>query len=247
MVTQSVAAALRALEAIAELQPVGLSLVARHLGASKATVQRALMTLAEGGWIAQVDDSSKRWTLTPKMLVIGSRSSGSHALRTVAIGTLGQLQQKTGETIHLTVPFERQMVLIERLDSAYQLRTFRELGPVGPMHASSNGKAYLAHLSPLQLDSYLAHGLEKRTPSTITDPQSLRDELAMIRERGYATNEEELDEGVVALGAALLDSRGNPVGAISVSAPASRLLPAGFDVVGNDVREAANLISAQLG
>lgn len=212
MSTQSVKTALKVLEAVAEAQPVGLSELARTLEVNKSTVQRCLVTLAEAGWIRAEGEDRPRWVMTTKAFTVGSQVEQVTSIRELALPALGALQEHAGETVHLMVPEGdgRTMVLVERLDSAHPVRVFRRLGSRITLHASANGLAYLARCDAAFLDAYLAGGLASRTTHTITDPDALRAELTRVRERGYSVNEEGMEDGVVAVGAAILSRRGAP-------------------------------------
>ncbi len=104
--------------------------------------------------------------------------------------------------------------LIERLDSAHQLRAFLPLGTRLPLHAASNGKAYLASLPDSEVERILASDLAPSTGRTVTDPQVLRQEIEEIRRRGYAVTDQGLHDGIAAVAVALR-GRGVSFGAAS--------------------------------
>ncbi|KHK97094.1 IclR family transcriptional regulator [Microbacterium mangrovi] len=243
MSTRSVGTAIQVLEAVADHQPVGLSELTRFVDVPKATVYRSLVTLEEFGWLAQADE---KWSLTIHAYAVASRGSRGSRIRDAAIGPLSALQLATGETIHLTVPDDRHMVLIERLDTAHALRAFRPLGALAPMHASSAGLAYLAAVDDACFEEYLAAGLEATTAATIVDPVELRSVRGVIRARGYSINEEGLSDGITSLGAAILDAGGRVAAAVSVSGPSVRVTRDHYDDYGRHVHETAREISATL-
>jgi IclR family acetate operon transcriptional repressor len=117
------------------------------------------------------------------------------------------------------------MVLIERLDSAHRLRAFLPLGTRLPLHAASNGKAYLASLDDPALDAFLTGDLAAVTERTITDPNALRAEIAEIRRTGYAVTDEELNEGIAAVAVAVRTPASQTACCFSASGPTSRLTP----------------------
>lgn len=243
---QSVKNALRVLEAVAEHQPAGLSDLTQRLGLPKTTVQRCLTTLHEAGWIKPAGHELRRWTITGRAFSVGSQAANDRDLRSVALPLLSELQAATGETVHLMVPDGNEVVLIERLDSAHQLRTFFPLGSRSPLHATSNGKAVLAAMPADGVADYLAKCLSKVTDRTIVDPEVLLAQLEVIRAKGYAVNEEEHQHGIVAIGAAICPSGAEAVGSLSVSAPKVRLVPNRYATVGRQVRDTASHIAQQL-
>jgi IclR family acetate operon transcriptional repressor len=241
----SVKTALRVLEAVAAHQPAGLSDLTRRLGLPKSTVQRCLATLHDAGWIRPGGHELTRWVVTGRAFSVGSQVANTRNLREVALPALSDLQAVTLETIHLMVPDDAEMVLIERLDSAHELRTFKPLGSRAPLHATSNGKAVLAHLPAEEAGAYLSAHLEPVTTHTVTDPAALRGQLDTVRRRGYAINEGELHDGVTSIGAAIV-SDGRPVASLSISAPSSRLTPEKYTDYGNRVMAAAHQIATAL-
>lgn len=243
---QSVKNALRVLEAVAEHQPAGLSDLTQRLGLPKTTVQRCLTTLHEAEWIKPAGQEQRRWAITGRAFSVGSQAANDQDLRSVALPLLGELQVATSETVHLMVPDGNTVVLVERLDSSHQLRTFYSLGTRMPLHTCSNGKAVLAALPAEDVAEYLASNLVKVTDQTVTDPDLLSAQLGMIRKIGYAVNEEEQQEGIVSIGAAICPPGSGPVASLSVSAPNIRMPRKRYAEVGNLVCETARRIARQL-
>jgi DNA-binding IclR family transcriptional regulator len=123
-----------------------------------------------------------------------------------------------------------------------------EVGALLPAHATAIGKALLAE-SEYVADELAAAGLARFTGSTVTDADVLREELREIRERGWASDVEELVDGEVSYAAAIRDRRGVPVGAIGISGPVERLMRDGHpsNELVSYVREAARSVSRDLG
>ncbi|MGW0040734.1 IclR family transcriptional regulator [Rhodococcus sp. NPDC003348] len=219
----SVLTAIRVFEEVAAAQPVGLSELSKRLDVPKSTVQRCLKTLADAGWLRPATNDAGRWVITGRAFSVGSAMSAGDDLRDVALPELSRLQVATGETVHLAVPDGSELVLIERLDSAHQLRAFLPLGTRLPLHAASTGKAYLASLPDTQVEEFLSTELAQLTDRTVTDPAVLRREIADIRSRGYAVTDQGLHDGIAAVAVALRGRGGAVRGCFSVSGPASRL------------------------
>jgi IclR family acetate operon transcriptional repressor len=211
------------LEAVAEAQPVSLGDLARTLSASKSTTLRALRALRTCGYLAQ--DEQLRWVLTLRPVRLATAAMAKLGLREAARGAMVAANQETGEAIHLNVLQNREVVVIEKVDSSQAVRAYTELGAVFPAHASSSGKVLLAHLSDATLDSLLASPLEALSPNTITDPELLRAELAKVRLTGYAVNNGERRSDVIGFAAPVRDATGTTVAAIGISAPMHRVTP----------------------
>ena len=242
---RSVTNAIQVLEAVAEHQPVGLSALTRSLGLPKSTVQRNLATLAEAGWI-EAERGTGRWKVGLHAFVVGSAVGSRGGLRPAALPIMKALGDEVGETVHLMVPAGRDVVLIERVDSPHPLRAVAPLGARGPMHATSNGKAVLAGLPADEIGAYIEAGLAPVTARTIVDPAALRAELGKAAELGYATCLEELEEGVVSVGAAIRPGHGRPIASLSISGPATRMAPGLLTDYGKKARQAAEAIGAAL-
>ncbi|WP_414166988.1 IclR family transcriptional regulator [Streptoverticillium reticulum] len=244
---QNVLNALRTLEEVAARQPAGVAELARALGLPKSSVQRALVTLHGAGWIRPTGELVTRWAVTTKALQVGRSATGELGLRDVALPVLEELRRRTDETVHLTVPEGGKVVLIERLETSQPVRIVLPLGQQLPLHASSNGKAVLAASPPETIERYLAEGLPRYTDTTITDPERLRAELAVIRARGYAVNGGEWRSDVSAVAAAVVAAGcGPPVAGISVNVPTSRMSETSRTAFGALVAEAAKTLGAAL-
>jgi IclR family transcriptional regulator, acetate operon repressor len=238
---------LRVLEEVASRQPIGVGELARVLGMPKSSAQRALLTLNTAGWIRPASGEVTRWMMTSKALAVGGRGSGDLNLRGAAVPIMEDLRRHTEETIHLTVPEDGKMVLIERLETDKPVRTNMALGHALPMHASANGKAVLANSGPEVITRLLADELPRYTDTTITDPDELRAQLAAIRGRGFAVNHGEWRSDVGSVAAAVMGGHEKPIASLSVNIPISRLTEESEAVFGAAVREAASRLSARLG
>ncbi|TCO60635.1 IclR family transcriptional regulator [Actinocrispum wychmicini] len=243
---QNVLNTLRVLEEVAARQPVGVGELARELEMPKSSVQRALVTLNEAGWIRPAAGEVTRWVMTTKALSVGGRAGGDLGLRDAAVPIMEELRRRTEETIHLTIPEDDKMVLIERLETAKPVRISMALGHALPMHASANGKAVLAHSTPEVVRRLFAQELPRYTDSTITDPDELRAELAKVRDRGFAVNHGEWRTDVGSVAAAVLNGEEQPIASLSVNIPLTRLTTDSEAAFGAAVHEAAGKISARL-
>lgn len=245
MATSSVVSAFRVLETVADLQPVGLSDLARAVALPKSSVQRILLTLQEVGWLRPTDTAPTRWRLTYRAVAVVGRAGGGEGLRDVALPVLSDLQLATTETVHLAAPDGDALVLVERLDTPHRLRAFLALGERIALHASATGLAYLSACDPAYVADYLAGPLPAQTPDTVTDPTRIMALLNEIRERGHSVNVGGLSSGISSLGAPIVGPQG-AVAAVSVSGPSSRITPDRFDELGMQVRTAAERISRAL-
>ncbi|GAB3357881.1 IclR family transcriptional regulator [Modestobacter lapidis] len=241
-----VATVFQVLEEVAARQPVGVSDLARSLDLPKSTIQRALVSLHELGWVEQEPGGTRRWVVAIKLLVLAGRAGGLD-LREQAMPVMRELSVLTDENVHLSVRSGRGVVIIEKLDSSKTVRLFDPLGVVAPIHASSTGKAILAWSDDDDIDQLLAESFERYTGRTLVDGNALREELRTIRELGYSVNRGEWRDDVRGVAAPILDAQGRPRAAISVAVPASRLPERRIPALGRLVAETVSRLSVNGG
>ena len=245
---RSVSVALEVLEAVSERQPVGVSDLSRAMQLPKSTTQRMLLTLGELGWIRASAEEPTRWSLTAKAQAIGSRHRGHEEIRHIALPAMHMLSAATGETVHLSVPDERRIVLLHKIEGAHPVRTHTEVGRSAPLHATASGKAVLAAMPPAQAAALLgAAPLEALTEHTDTDVDALLRGLERVRRLGYAVTVGSRHPDVAAVGAAILSGPEQPVATLSLSLPAQRFPRRLWPVYGEQVVRAAADCSRQLG
>jgi DNA-binding IclR family transcriptional regulator len=116
-----------------------------------------------------------------------------------------------------------------------------------PAHCTSTGKAILAFQPPAIIAKIIAQGLMRYTPHTISDSDELLNELALVRERGYAVDNEELSIGIRCVGAPIRNVSGRVFAAVSVSGPARKVPDSRIAGLAELVIHYADAISAQLG
>jgi IclR family acetate operon transcriptional repressor len=213
---------LRVLEAVSDHQPVGVSELSRVLGVPKTTVQRALETLRVGGWLNRGTEGA--WTLSLRCAVVGRRAGQRGALRELARPIMLGLSQATEEAVRLWMPQGHNLVLVESIDSTQAVRSVHPSTFSGtlPLHASAAGKAILAHLPAAEVDVLLTPPLRALTPSTMVDPERLRELFPHIRKKGYAEAHNESIQDVGDIAAPIL-AADRPAAAIALNLPNHRL------------------------
>lgn len=236
------------LEAMADHdRPVGVAELSRLLELPKSTTQRLLRTLDQEGWAQMLSDPVTRWQLSPRLLALARRTAPFVSFREAALPHLEALGERTGETIHFSVPDrDVKLVLIERIDSVQPVRTFNDIGASTAYHASASGKAALSMLPDDEVHAILARPLEKMMPNTSVDPQNLLHQVLEVRERGYAVNISENRPHVCAIGAAVTNASGRAVAAVAISMPDIRFEPTRVPEWGAWTRETAQAITDAL-
>jgi DNA-binding IclR family transcriptional regulator len=215
---------LRLLECLA-LCDGGLRLteLAEAAGLDKATTSRLINTLIDEGY-ARLDPTSREYQLTSKVRSLAAGVAEQSDLRTTARPHLEALRDATGETVHLGVLEDRNIVYVDKLDSPRSIRLVSAVGQRMPVHTTSLGKAILSGLDPDEQRRLIGSGpLEARTANSITSVDDLLAAIAEGAERGFALDEEENEENVVCVAAPVELRDGGVIGAISVSGPAFRI------------------------
>lgn len=215
---QSVHRALDVLEALAAAGgTASLTDLAAACGLPVPTLHRLASTLADRGYLRQALD--RRYSLGSRLVPLGT---DAHALLGErALPVLRGLAELTGESANLAVLTQGRAEYVAQAPGRHTMRTFTEVGNRVALHCTGVGKALLAAIAPAHAARLLGTApLEARTAATLTDPAAVRAELALIRERGYALDEGEMEVGVrcVAVG-----MPGAAPMAVSVSGPAARM------------------------
>jgi DNA-binding IclR family transcriptional regulator len=140
----------------------------------------------------------------------------------VVTDELDDLAAETGEVAQFATEEHGRAVYLDKARGEQAVNTASTVGKREYIHCISLGKAMLAHLPEERVEGIVdRHGLPAQTPNTITDRETLFEELETTRERGYAVDDEEKIEGVRCVAAPLTDD--GVVGAISISGPSSRM------------------------
>ena len=245
-VIRSVATAISVVELLSEAGPQGLSEAARHLEISKATLLRSLETLQAFDWVSQDPPPTSKWRLTTKLSKLGRSTSREDLLKGMAAEAMNELNQTTKETVHLASAEIDHLLLVERLDSAFTLRTYIPLGTILPFHASATGLAYLSALDDSEVEHKLQYLREPRTAYTLVEVDEILAEVRATRKRGFSLNDQGLSEGISSVGAPILDHHDKPLGSISISGPSSRITLDRQIEVGPMVADAAAQVTARI-
>ena len=244
---QSLDRALNVLDALANSTGMTLTELSQHLDQSPATMYRVLMTL-DARSIVEIDPQGQTWHIGPMAFRLGSaflrRSSVVERSRQV----MRDLMEATGETSNLGIERNDEVMFVSQIETHESIRAFFPPGTLSPMHASGIGKALLSQYPEDRITRFLRRtALQRFTERTFSDPDRLMQELALIRERGYAFDDEEKAIGMRCVAAPILNVYGEAIAGISVSGPTSRMPESQIDQVGQIVKDAAAQVSRGLG
>lgn len=239
--------AMEVFEYLSETQGKALSAIADEMGQSPATVYRILITL-EGRGLVEFDAAEQLWHIGPQAFVIGARFLRRTSLVDRARPILRKLMEDTGETANLGVEREAAVLFVSQVETPASIRAFFPPGTLSPMHASGIGKALMAQMDAARLARVLrAQGLAAFTRRTLTDPAALGADVADIRRRGYAVDDEEKNDGMRCIAAPVFDMSGEAVAGISVSGPTSRVGRDDVDRLSRPVIAAARDLTQAIG
>lgn len=215
--------ALKILELFSPDEPVlGVTEIGRRLGVHKSNVSRLVAALQAERFLVRTQNG--RYRLGLRLYVMGASVTHSHALYEAALAELSEVRIATGESTHLAVLVDSEVVHLERLRSEHLLRS--RMGPRSrpPAHATSTGKVLLAYAPDEIRERVIASGLQGCTTRTITDPDLLRSELATVRLRGFALDREEFLRGISSLAVPIMGRDHQTMAAMAVVAPSERLV-----------------------
>lgn len=241
--------AMAVLIALRDAPPEGLGIsdLTRRVGANRSTIYRIIDALKAYGFVrAGVSPGIVR--LGFGIVELADAAIGRLDVREVAAPHLRDLSNQTGETCHLAVLDEVEVVYIDKAESDQAMRLSSRPGKRQPLHCTALGKAFLAAMAPNELEKTLGQlVLERRTERTIDTREKLIDELRLVARRGWATDIGENAEGVNCVGAAIYGRDDTPLAAISASAPVHRFTRGNISDYGRIVLATAQAISRDLG
>ena len=160
---------------------------------------------------------------------------------------LEKLAASTGETAHIGVLDDAACVYVDKVDSAQSVRMFSKVGGRSTLYSSGIGKALLSAAPDDVFDRVCRIGLSRRTARTITDPALLREEMLAIRERGYAIDDVENEEGIRCVAAPIRGADGFAVAAVSVAGPDYRVALERIPAIAKQVMSTANDLASLVG
>jgi len=225
---------------------IGVSDLAKRLGLAKSTVHRLASTLVRER-ILERSARDGKYRLGLLLFELGSLVRRKMDVSAEARPQLKTLMEKTGETVHLAVLDDHSVIYINRIESRRAIRMGFGLGIRAPLHCTALGKALLAFQPEAFIEETIAQGLPRRTPATITNPQVFRQELAAIRARGYAIEDEEIEAGLRSIATAVRNDSGDVIAAIGIAGPAHRMTKKVLLSYARYLIDAADAVSRRLG
>lgn len=247
---ESVAAVLKVfaiLQSLGDRNETGISELSMRLGMPKATVYRFLQTMKSLGYVRQEVDS-ERYGLTMKMFELGTKALQYPDLVELAKPHMQQMADATGETVHMGMLIDSEIIYVHKVDSRHMLGMYSRVGRRAPLHCTAIGKVLLAWENEAQRTRILAGCDFKRyRDKTITLLPDYMAELDRTREQGYGQDREEFDDHIRCVGVPIFDRHNQAIAGISVSTPTFRFDEARENEVVAMLQTASRAISKQLG
>ena len=205
------------------------------------------MSLAKHDFVER-NATTGSFRLGLRLFRLGTLAVDRRDVVTIALPAMDALLKAYGESVNLATRQRGSIMLISVLDSPNPLRKGARVGETDSWHATSLGKALLAAMDFAEAESLLS-GLQLTgfTPNTLVTTDAVLRDLQAVRARGYAIDDEESVEGLRCVGAAIRDHGGNPLYALSVSGPKSRMSYSKIQEVGAALAESGAQLSRKLG
>ena len=227
-------------------RPMTPTEINKELKLPKQTVHRLCNTLEDEGYIIR-ETNGKRLQPSPRLKSLASgilySSRNQIALRQVLV----DVAAKVKETINLVVPEEDGMMYLDRVETDWPFRIQLPIGSHVPFHCTASGKTFLASLSPSLRKSFVkGMNLKPMTGNTFNDPDAFLDELARVAKQGYAVDNEEFIDGMIAVAVPVKDEKSRYCASIAFHAPTQRMDLSSALVCKDYLLEGANSLGGEL-
>jgi len=222
--SKSLQKALRILVYMGELAPeAGVTQLASELGLTKGTVHRLLKAM-ERFELIERNAESERYRLGLKLYQLGNKAVESRTLRSEARRLLLEMSRRSRESVSLAVPTPGGVTCLDRLDSSHTIiNVCTPVGTMFPPHCTAAGKAILAYMTEGEIHEIIRrHPLRQYTQFTITQLPDLKENLRLIRQRGYSVDHQELERGLSGVAAPVLSAHERVIAAVGIAGPTLR-------------------------
>ena len=244
---ESVDNALKLLLLFGERPQIRLSEATRYLGVASSTAHRLMAMLTYRGFVRQ-DPESKAYLPGPALTSVAFAIFGRIDIQRTAVPVMRALSGQLGETVHIGMLDGANVRFIAAVEGPKAVRVASRLGRTMPAHCTSTGKALLAQLPESELRQLLPREeLEGITARSIVSRAKLESELTRIRERGYATNRAESEDGVASVAVPIPTRAPGLFLALNAAAPQTRLATSKHPAIAAALVKAAKEIGDQLG
>ena len=246
---QSLDRAILLLEELAQhIDGCGVTHLSCLTGLHKSTIHRLLNTLMNKGYISK-DSETNKYYLGIKILHLSSAILDRLDVRKIARPYAEELCRSTDEVVHLSILDSGEAVYIDKFESPNKsIRMYSQIGRRVPLHCTGVGKVLLAWLPEEDVEYILkSKGMKAHTQNTITDIKTMKKHLEEIRNKGYALDEIEHEDGIRCVAAPIYNLKGKVIASISVSGPVTCVTKERMPELTKEVLKTAKNISHELG
>ncbi len=195
---------------------LGLNEISRLTNINKSTVHKILKSL-QNRWLIEQNEINSKYRLGVGLLQLGGNVLKELNLREVARPYMKQLAQACQNTVTLGVKSGNNMIFIDRVDGRDNVRFYCDIGKITPFNGGAAAKALLAYLDDSEISEILSSFKDKKFTEKTKGREALINELQLIKKNGYSISDEEVDMGVFAIGAPIIDYRGKAIAGIAVA------------------------------
>lgn len=224
---------------------LGVTELSKMLQLSKGAVHKLLSTLESEGFIRQ-NEKTKQYTLGYTLLELGTKVLKNHDIVDFSMPFLQRLVSRTSELVVLCVKDSKDAIYVAKVDSPHPIRFTVESFRRFPLYSTSAARVLLAYQPESFQDEILGETLKTYTPHSYTSVSELKQDLAMIKERGYEISSNRRNAGVTGIAAPIFDASGQVTASISVIGPSDRVLPQKEELL-RETLATVQEMSAQLG
>lgn len=219
---KSLQKAMQVLECFLIQKEMGISEIAGRLDICKSSVHNIVSTFEQMGYLQQ-NPQTNRYSLGVKLCEYSRAVSDSFTVTKIALPYMQELANRVKEHVYLGRAYQDEVLYLESIHPMENIEMLRSLmGLRVKMYCTGLGKALMAYMGDEFISKCCEGPLEAYTERTITDPDRLKEELALIRRRGYSVDDMEHEYGIKCVGVPIFDKDGHVCAAISVSGPSLR-------------------------
>lgn len=210
------------LQALGEQKDIGITELSQRLMMSKSTTYRFLQTMKMLGYVEQEGEADK-YSLTLKLFEVGAKSLEYVDLISLADKEMRHISQLTNEALHLGALDVDHIIYTHKIDSNYNLRMQSRIGRRNPLYSTAIGKVLLAdHDEEFVRKTLKDVVFVKHTDKTHENVEQLLEELQLVKQQGYAEDNQEQEPGLRCIAAPIYDRFGHVIAGISISFPTIR-------------------------
>jgi len=224
---------------------LSLSELSRTLAMPRSSTHCLLITLERQGYLLR-NEKSGRYLFGMKLFSLANMAMSGLNLRKVASPSLRALKEATGLTVHMAILEQNEAVIIEKVESPYQLRLGTWVGKRMGVHCTAVGKALISHWTDEEIDRLIKYGLPRYNENTIISSKRLKRNLSQVRELGYSVDDEEDTIGSRCVGAPIFDQAERVIASISVAGFSAQINSQTFYTLTEKVKKGAASISQRL-